>query len=61
MMQVNMNSVVVLTEMFMPDLISTRGKIINTALTAVFETRRNSFYPRHDELDDGAKCRLYSA
>ena len=37
MMQVNMNSVVVLTKLFMPDLIATRGKVINTASTAAFQ------------------------
>lgn len=37
MMQVNMNAVVVLTKLFMPDLIARRGKIINTASTAAFQ------------------------
>jgi hypothetical protein len=37
MMQLNMNTVVVLTKLFMPDLIATRGKILNTASTAAFQ------------------------
>jgi uncharacterized protein len=37
MMQLNMNTVVVLTKLFMPDLLSTRGKILNTASTAAFQ------------------------
>lgn len=37
MMQLNMNTVVVLTKLFLPDLIATRGKIINTASTAAFQ------------------------
>jgi uncharacterized protein len=37
MMQLNMNAVVVLTKMFLPDLLSTKGKIINTASTAAFQ------------------------
>jgi short-subunit dehydrogenase len=37
MMQLNMNTVVVLTKLFMPDLIATRGKIMNTASTAAFQ------------------------
>jgi uncharacterized protein len=37
MMQINMSAVVVLTKLFMPDLISTKGKILNTASTAAFQ------------------------
>ena len=37
MMQLNMNTVVVLTRLFLPDLIATRGKIMNTASTAAFQ------------------------
>ncbi len=37
MMQLNMTTVVVLTKLFMPDLIATRGKIMNTASTAAFQ------------------------
>jgi uncharacterized protein len=37
MMQVNMNAVVILTKLFLPDLLSTKGKIINTASTAAFQ------------------------
>jgi short-subunit dehydrogenase len=37
MMQVNMNAVVVLTKLFLPDLVSTKGKIINMASTAAFQ------------------------
>jgi short-subunit dehydrogenase len=37
MMQLNMNSVVVLTKLFLPDLLATRGKILNTASTAAFQ------------------------
>jgi len=37
MMQLNMNTVVVLTKLFLPDLIATRGKILNTASTAAFQ------------------------
>jgi uncharacterized protein len=37
MMQLNMNVVVALTKLFLPDLISTRGKILNTASTAAFQ------------------------
>ncbi len=37
MMQLNMNTVVVLTKLFMPDLLATRGKILNTASTAAFQ------------------------
>lgn len=37
MMQLNMNTVVVLTKLFLPDLLETRGKILNTASTAAFQ------------------------
>jgi short-subunit dehydrogenase len=37
MMHLNMTSVVVLTKLFLPDLIATRGKIMNTASTAAFQ------------------------
>jgi len=37
MMQLNMNTVAVLTKLFLPDLIATRGKILNTASTAAFQ------------------------
>ena len=37
MMQLNMNTVVVLTKLFMPYLLATRGKILNTASTAAFQ------------------------
>lgn len=37
MMHLNMNTVVVLTRLFLPDLIATRGKIMNTASTAAFQ------------------------
>lgn len=37
MMQLNMSTVVVLTKLFLPDLLATRGKIINTASTAAFQ------------------------
>jgi len=37
MMQLNMNTVVVLTKLFLPDLIATRGRILNTASTAAFQ------------------------
>lgn len=37
MMQLNMNTVVVLTKLFMPDLIAARGQILNTASTAAFQ------------------------
>lgn len=37
MMQLNMNTVVVLTKLFLPDLIATKGKILNTASTAAFQ------------------------
>ena len=37
MMQLNMNTVVVLTKLFLPDLLATRGKILNIASTAAFQ------------------------
>lgn len=37
MMQLNMNTVVVLTRLFLPDLLATRGRILNTASTAAFQ------------------------
>lgn len=37
MMQLNMHTVVVLTKLFLPDLIATRGKLLNTASTAAFQ------------------------
>ncbi|WP_404785221.1 SDR family NAD(P)-dependent oxidoreductase [Altericista sp. CCNU0014] len=37
MMRVNMTAVVILTKLFLPDLLSTQGKIINTASTAAFQ------------------------
>ena len=37
MMQLNMNTVVVLSKLFMPDLRATRGRIMNTASTAAFQ------------------------
>jgi hypothetical protein len=37
MMQLNMNAVVILTKLFLPDLIATKGKIINTCSTAAFQ------------------------
>jgi short-subunit dehydrogenase len=37
MMQLNMNTVVVLTKLFLPDLLATRGKILNMASTAAFQ------------------------
>lgn len=37
MMQLNMNAVVVLTKLFLPDLIATRGQVLNTASTAAFQ------------------------
>jgi short-subunit dehydrogenase len=37
MMQLNMNTVVVLTKLFMPDLVATKGKVLNTASTAAFQ------------------------
>jgi short-subunit dehydrogenase len=37
MMQLNMNTVVVLSKLFLPDLIATKGKLLNTASTAAFQ------------------------
>lgn len=37
MMQLNMATLVALTKRFMPDLLATRGKILNTASTAAFQ------------------------
>jgi uncharacterized protein len=37
MMQLNMNAVVILSKLFLPDLLATKGKIINTASTAAFQ------------------------
>jgi uncharacterized protein len=37
MMQINMTAIVVLTKLFMPDLLATNGRIINTASTAAFQ------------------------
>ncbi len=37
MMQLNMSTVVALTKLFLPDLLATRGKILNTASTAAFQ------------------------
>lgn len=37
MMQLNMATVVALTKLFMPDLIATRGKVLNVASTAAFQ------------------------
>lgn len=37
MMQLNMNTLVSLTHLFLPDLIATRGKVLNTASTAAFQ------------------------
>jgi short-subunit dehydrogenase len=37
MMQLNMGAVVALTRLFLPDLLATRGKIMNTASTAAFQ------------------------
>jgi short-subunit dehydrogenase len=37
MMQINMSSVVALAKLFLPDLLSTKGKMINTASTAAFQ------------------------
>jgi uncharacterized protein len=41
MMQLNMNAVVALSKLFMPDLLQTKGKIINTASTAAFQPGPN--------------------
>ena len=45
MMQLNMNTVVILTKLFLPDLVTTKGKIINIASTAVFQPS-----PRYGDL-----------
>lgn len=37
MMQLNMNSVVVLSKLFLPDLLATQGKVLNVASTAAFQ------------------------
>jgi hypothetical protein len=37
MMQLNMNSVIVLTKLFLPDLLASRGKLLNVASTAAFQ------------------------
>lgn len=37
MMQLNMNAVVILTKLFLPEIISAKGKIINTCSTAAFQ------------------------
>ncbi len=37
MMQLNMNAVVILTKLFLPDLVSSKGKIMNVASTAAFQ------------------------
>ena len=37
MMQLNMNTVVSLSKLFLPDLIATQGKLLNTASTAAFQ------------------------
>ncbi len=37
MMQLNMNALVTLTKLFMPDLLATRGKLLNVASTAAFQ------------------------
>jgi hypothetical protein len=37
MMQINMTTVVTLTKLFLPDLLSTTGKIINLSSTAAFQ------------------------
>jgi len=37
MMQLNMNTVVVLTKLFLPDLIATKGRLLNVASTAAFQ------------------------
>ena len=37
MMQLNMNTVVVLTKLFLPDLLATKGKVLNVASTAAFQ------------------------
>jgi short-subunit dehydrogenase len=37
MMQLNMNSVISLTKLFLPDLLITKGKVLNVASTAAFQ------------------------
>ena len=37
MMQLNMNSLVILTKLFLPDLLATKGKLLNVASTAAFQ------------------------
>jgi hypothetical protein len=37
MMRLNMNAVVALTKLFLPDLLSTKGKILNLSSTAAFQ------------------------
>ena len=37
MMRLNMNAVVALTKLFLPDLLATKGKILNTASTGSFQ------------------------
>jgi short-subunit dehydrogenase len=37
MMQLNINALVVLTKLFLPDLIASRGKVLNVASTAAFQ------------------------
>ena len=37
MMQLNMSSVVALAKLFLPDLLATRGKMLNLASTAAFQ------------------------
>ena len=37
MMQLNMSSVVALAKLFLPDLLATKGKMLNTASTAAFQ------------------------
>lgn len=37
MMQLNMTSVVTLTKLFLPDLLATKGKVLNLASTAAFQ------------------------
>jgi short-subunit dehydrogenase len=37
MMQLNMNSVIILSKLFLPDLLATKGKLLNVASTAAFQ------------------------
>jgi short-subunit dehydrogenase len=37
MMQINMNTVVVLSKLFMPDILANKGRIVNLASTAAFQ------------------------